>query len=78
MTHRTMRSALPTCLSVDATVKAGRISVERWSAYRDNRNNTAHDYGEGVVKETLVLLPGFIADAKLLEIALRDRFNNEA
>ena len=23
MTHRTMRSALPTCLSVDAAVKAG-------------------------------------------------------
>ena len=52
--------------------------VERWFAHRDNRNNTAHDYGEGFAKETLVLLPGFIADAKLLEIALRDRFNNEA
>ena len=52
--------------------------VERWFAYRDNRNNTAHDYGEGFAKETLVLLPGFIADAKLLKIAVRDRFNNEA
>lgn len=52
--------------------------VERWFAYRDNRNNTAHDYGEGFAKETLVLLPGFIADAKTLEIALRARFNNEA
>lgn len=52
--------------------------VERWFAYRDNRNNTAHDYGEGFAKQTLVLLPGFIADAKLLETALRDRFNNDA
>jgi nucleotidyltransferase substrate binding protein (TIGR01987 family) len=52
--------------------------VERWFAYRDNRNNTTHDYGEGFAKETLVLLPGFIADAKLLETALRDRFGNGA
>lgn len=49
--------------------------VERWFAYRDNRNNTAHDYGEGFAKETLVLLPGFIADVKTLEAALRARFS---
>ena len=24
--------------------------VERWFAYRDNRNSTAHDYGEGFAK----------------------------
>lgn len=48
--------------------------VERWFAYRDNRNNTAHDYGEGFVKETLSLLPGFLADARTLEIGLRERF----
>lgn len=48
--------------------------VERWFAYRDNRNNTAHDYGEGFARETLVLLPGFIADANALEAALRARF----
>ena len=48
--------------------------VERWFAYRDNRNNTAHDYGEGFAKETLVLLPGFIADATTLEATLRAKF----
>ena len=52
--------------------------VERWFAYRDNRNDTAHDYGEGFAKETLVLLPGFIADAKLLETVLRARFGDGA
>lgn len=52
--------------------------VERWFAYRDNRNDTAHDYGEGFAKKTLALLPGFIADAKLLETVLRDRFKDEA
>lgn len=51
--------------------------VERWFAYRDNHNSTAHDYGEGFAKETLALLPGFIADAKTLETALRTRFGNK-
>ena len=47
--------------------KRGLISVstsERWFAYRDNRNNTAHNYGEGFAKTTLKLLPEFIVDAK--------------
>ncbi|MDT8440813.1 MAG: nucleotidyltransferase substrate binding protein [Desulfuromonadales bacterium] len=48
--------------------------VERWFAYRDNRNNTAHDYGEGFAKVTLVLLPGFIDDVSRLEALLRERF----
>lgn len=48
--------------------------VERWFAYRDNRNNTAHDYGEAFAKETLVLLPGFLNDATTLESVLRARF----
>jgi len=48
--------------------------VERWFAYRDNRNSTAHDYGEGFARETLVLLPGFIADVSRLEALLRERF----
>lgn len=41
-------------------------AVERWLLYRDNRNNTAHDYGEGFAEATLKLLPDFIADAKAL------------
>ncbi len=41
-------------------------AVQRWFLYRDNRNNTAHDYGVGFAQETLNLLPQFIVDAKQL------------
>lgn len=51
--------------------------VERWFAYRDNRNKTAHDYGEGFAKETLVLLPGFIRDVSQLESILHAKFSQE-
>ena len=47
--------------------KHGLISVEsceRWLEYRDNRNDTAHQYGEGFAETTLKLLPRFIDDAK--------------
>ena len=47
----------------------GLISVaacERWLAYRDARNDTAHRYGEGFAETTLELLPQFIADAREL------------
>lgn len=50
--------------------------VERWFVYRDNRNNTAHDYGEGFAKETLALLPSFVTDAKTLEATLYARFGS--
>ena len=49
--------------------KHGLISVascERWLEYRDNRNDTAHQYGAGFAETTLKLLPQFIADAKEL------------
>lgn len=36
---------------------------ERWLIYRDNRNDTAHDYGAGFADDTLALLPKFIVDA---------------
>lgn len=39
---------------------------ERWLNYRDNRNNTAHDYGENFAEETLVILPQFLIDANAL------------
>ncbi|NUN15031.1 MAG: nucleotidyltransferase substrate binding protein [Myxococcales bacterium] len=48
--------------------------VERWFAYRDNRNDTAHDYGQGFAEETLVLLPDFVADVKTLKSTLTQRF----
>lgn len=53
-------------------------AVERWFSYRDNRNNTAHDYGAGFAEETLELLPRFIGDARSLEVVLRERLGNGA
>ena len=41
-------------------------TCERWFTYRDNRNDTAHDYGEGFAETTLTLLPSFIEDAQAL------------
>ena len=48
-------------------------TVERWFAYRDNRNSTAHDYGVGFAEDTLKLMPGFVADARTLEAVLREK-----
>ncbi|MEI8396706.1 MAG: nucleotidyltransferase substrate binding protein [Rhodospirillaceae bacterium] len=52
--------------------------VEPWFAYRDNRNSTAHEYGEHFAKETLLLLPAFLEDVKAVEQVLRTRFGVEA
>ena len=41
-------------------------AAERWLRYRDNRNFTAHDYGEDFAEATLRLLPAFVEDAKAL------------
>jgi len=46
-------------------------TCERWLEYRDNRNNTAHDYGVNFAVETLVLLPRFIEDARALSIIIK-------
>lgn len=40
--------------------------TNRWMKYRDNRNNTAHDYGQAFAEETLVLIEDFLIDAKNL------------
>lgn len=45
-------------------------AAERWLRYRDNRNDTAHNYGENFAEETLKLLPAFVADAKALADAI--------
>lgn len=45
-------------------------AAQRWLTYRDNRNNTAHDYGKQFAEETLTLLPDFIADASQLAQAI--------
>jgi nucleotidyltransferase substrate binding protein (TIGR01987 family) len=52
--------------------------VERWFKYRDNRNNTAHDYGEGFAKETLNLLPDFIADISALAQQLEAKLGKDS
>ncbi len=44
--------------------------AERWMKYRDNRNNTAHNYGRAFAKETLSFIEDFIKDAKNLKEAI--------
>lgn len=51
-------------------------SVERWFAYRDNRNETAHNYGIGFVDETLALLPNFLTDAYALLKTIQEKFGH--
>lgn len=49
---------------------------EHFLEYRDNRNNTAHDYGVSFAEETLILLPRFIEDAKSLVECLKQLPND--
>ncbi|MBS0588072.1 MAG: nucleotidyltransferase substrate binding protein [Proteobacteria bacterium] len=56
--------------------KHGLITIdeaERWLVYRDNRNDTAHDYGEGFANQTLALLPQFIEDARRIAEVFRQQ-----
>jgi nucleotidyltransferase substrate binding protein (TIGR01987 family) len=48
-------------------------ACERWFQYRDNRNNTAHDYGVNFAEETILLLPQFIKDAGALATAIHQQ-----
>ena len=41
--------------------------VKRWMKYRDNRNNTANDYGQSFAEETLSLVKDFLVDVKELQ-----------
>ena len=50
-------------------------AVERWLAYRANRNSTAHDYGVEFATETLKLLPDYLADVRALAAALQQVFD---
>lgn len=50
-------------------------TCERWLEYRDNRNNTEHDYGVNFAEETLILLPKFIADAGALALIIKEKNN---
>jgi nucleotidyltransferase substrate binding protein (TIGR01987 family) len=53
-------------------------TVERWLGYRANRNNTAHDYGEGFANDTLKLLPQYLSDVRQLAPALQAVFDAAA
>ena len=44
--------------------------VESWFRFRENRNQTAHDYGVEFAEKTLAMLPEFIAEARKLEKSL--------
>lgn len=46
--------------------------VQNWFEYRDNRNTTAHDYGEQFEEETLQLIQCFITDVKKLERTIKN------
>lgn len=50
-------------------------AVERWLLYRANRNNTAHDYGEGFANDTLKLLPGYLDDVRALAAEIQKVFD---
>jgi nucleotidyltransferase substrate binding protein (TIGR01987 family) len=52
--------------------------VERWFRYRDNRNDTVHDYGEGFARETLTLMPDFLMDVSRLADRLDAKFGKDA
>ena len=52
--------------------------VERWFAYRDNRNNTAHDYGEKFANDTLTLITVFLQDIATLADVLERKLGKEA
>lgn len=52
-------------------------TLPHWFAYRDNRNSTAHDYGEAFANETLGLIQQFQTDVNVLEATLSDKFSKK-
>ena len=46
--------------------------LERWFSYRDNRNNTAHDYGRAFAEETILLIDNFLQDVKKLKSVIEN------
>ena len=47
-------------------------AVERWFAYREQRNKTAHEYGERYAETALEYLPSFIKDAHTLIATVKE------
>lgn len=59
-----------------AAAQHGLLSTseaERWLAYRDSRNTTAHDYGAGFAEAAVTFLPRFVTDAQALAQLLHDK-----
>ena len=46
--------------------------ILRWFKYHDNRNNTAHDYGQSFANETLILINDFLSDVKHLKFVIEN------
>jgi nucleotidyltransferase substrate binding protein (TIGR01987 family) len=55
----------------------GLDEAERWFKYRDNRNDTAHDYGISFAEETLALISPFLIDVTALADVLEQKFGAE-
>ena len=53
-------------------------AAERWFKYRDNRSDTAHDYGVGFAEETLALIAPFLLDLNQLAETLEQKFGPDA
>ncbi len=49
------------------------VELERWLAYRDSRNETAHNYGEQFAENTLRQITDFQRDALALYETLRKK-----
>ena len=47
--------------------------VDQWFLYRDNRNETAHEYGQNFAAKVVAVLPEFIRDAESALAMLRAR-----
>ncbi|MDR1453208.1 MAG: nucleotidyltransferase substrate binding protein [Candidatus Margulisbacteria bacterium] len=47
-------------------------AIARWLNYRDNRNDTAHDYGQDFAEHTLALIPEFLTDVKNLKTLIEN------
>ncbi len=51
--------------------------LERWLQYRDNRNSTAHDYGEEFAENTLELIIDFQKDVTKLHQQLVKKYEQK-
>lgn len=55
-----------------------REELERWLGYRQQRNATAHDYGEKLAEKAIVVLRNFVIDGKYLSERMQRIFDAES